>query len=59
MPDFIGASDPDADDEPVCRICDTPLAGEPDDDPDDPLGPLCADCVQARLSEEDAWMEDL
>lgn len=59
MRSFIDASDPAGGDDPVCRICDTPLAGEADDDPDDPLGPLCADCVQARLSEEDAWMEDL
>jgi hypothetical protein len=39
--------DPPGEDEP-CRICGRALAGDPDDQPRPPLGPMCGECYRAR-----------
>ena len=36
------------DEEAACRVCDRPLTGDPDDQPEPPLGPMCGDCYRAR-----------
>jgi hypothetical protein len=42
------------DEEAACRICDRPLTGDPDDQPDPPLGPMCGDCHRARQRDVNA-----
>ncbi|MFN8621575.1 MAG: hypothetical protein U0869_12605 [Chloroflexota bacterium] len=43
----------------VCTVCGQPLAGDPDDQPDHPAGPICGACVRAREFDETLWERDL
>jgi hypothetical protein len=42
-----------------CVICGQPLTGLPDDQPDWPPGPMCANCYQAREMDNDLWAMEL
>jgi len=44
---------------PACGVCQQPLSGHPDDDPDHPAGPLCGACVRAREFDETVWELEL
>lgn len=43
----------------VCGVCGLPLAGDPDDQPDHPAGPLCGPCSRAREFDETLWELEL
>jgi hypothetical protein len=36
----------------TCRVCGRPLAGDRDDHPDPPSGPMCGDCYRTRESDQ-------
>ncbi len=44
---------------PICGVCGLPLTGDPDDQPDHPVGPLCGPCHRAREFDETLWEMDL
>ena len=46
------------DEEAACRVCDRPLMGDPDDQPEPPLGPMCGECYRAREAEQGAGEPD-
>lgn len=39
----------------ICSVCGLPLAGDPDDEPDHPNGPLCGSCGRAREFDQTLW----
>lgn len=46
--------DPPVDDE-ACVVCGQDLSGDPDDQPDPPLGPMCGECYRAREFDQTLW----
>ncbi len=43
----------------ICVICGSQLEGDPDDQKDLPLGPICGECHRAREFDETLWERDL
>ncbi|MBA2275082.1 MAG: hypothetical protein H0W00_00085 [Chloroflexi bacterium] len=38
-----------------CSVCGQPLLGDPDDQPDPPLGPMCGESYRAREFDQTLW----
>lgn len=38
-----------------CAVCGRPLDGDPDDQPDPPLGPMCGESYRAREFDQTLW----
>jgi hypothetical protein len=44
----------------ICLVCGQPLLGDPEDQPDPPLGPLCGECYRGQqMDDELDWAADL
>lgn len=43
-----------------CQVCGQPLLGDPEDQPDPPLGPLCGECYRGQqMDDEVEWSAGL
>jgi hypothetical protein len=36
-----------------CQVCGQPLSGDPEDQPDRPLGPLCGECYRGQQMDDE------
>lgn len=42
-----------------CNVCGNRLEGDPDDQPDPPLGPMCGESYRAREFDQTIWELEL
>jgi len=52
--DEIGWEEPS-----YCNVCGQVLDGDPDDQPDPPLGPMCGESSRAREFDQTIWESEM
>ncbi|MEJ7752910.1 MAG: hypothetical protein WKF46_08190 [Candidatus Limnocylindrales bacterium] len=52
--DEIGWEEPS-----YCNVCGKVLDGDPDDQPDPPLGPMCGESYRAREFDQTIWESEM